>query len=272
MNGPARSVPRITSGGHLAFVAPQSKLRWLPTVVAFALALFSAERAVANVTESGDVSPPFAPAAVVDLTGQSVFIGNTSGGVGGIGTVNVTAGGILTVAVISTGTGGLGTGFVNVTGAGSTVHLTGGASNGLDIGSWGTGIVTVANGGLIACASVAACAFSAIGNGAGSTGTLAINGGSVTGLGQIAVGSGFIQPGFGTPGANTSATLSITNGGTLSSNGSSFVALNSGQTGRVTGNATIDGAGSKWTIGATSPAAARKRVCSWRRAPTPSPT
>ena len=128
---------------------------------------------------------------MVDLTGQHIFIGNTSGGVGGIGTVNVTAGGILTAAQIVPGTGGLGTGFVNVTGAGSTVHLTGGAAfNGLDIGSWGTGVVTVANGGLIACASVAACAFNTIGNAAGSTGTLAINGGSVTGLGQLAVGAG----------------------------------------------------------------------------------
>ena len=175
------------------------------------------------MSQSGDVRPPFAPGAVVDLTGQRIFIGNTSGGVGGIGTVNVTAGGILTAAQIAPGTGGLGTGFVNVTGAGSIVNLTGGAAfNGLDIGSWGTGVVTVSNGGAIACASVAACAFNAIGNGAGSTGTLAINGGSVTGWGNSRSARGTLLPGFGTPGANTSATLSITNGGTLSSNGISY--------------------------------------------------
>ena len=99
------------------------------------------------MTRSGDVSPAFTPGAVVDLSGQRIFIGNTSGGVGGIGTVNVTAGGILTAAQIVPGTGGLGTGFFNVTGAGSTVNLTGGATNGgLDIGSWGTGVVSVANG------------------------------------------------------------------------------------------------------------------------------
>ena len=94
---------------------------------------------------------------------------------------------------------------------------------------------------------MAACAFNQIGNGAGSTGTLAINGGSVTGLGQLTVGLGTVQ-GFGTPGASTSGTLSITNGGTLSTNGVSKVGNNIGQTGRVTGNVTIDGAGSKWTI------------------------
>ena len=76
------------------------------------------------------------------------------------------------------GTEGLGTGFLNVIGPGSTLRLTGGArSTSSTSASWGTGVVTVANGGLIACASVAACAFTAIGNGAGSTGTLAINGG-----------------------------------------------------------------------------------------------
>jgi T5SS/PEP-CTERM-associated repeat protein len=222
--------------------------RWLPAI-SLALALSPAGQAVANVTESGDVSPPFAPAAVVDLTGQRIFIGNTSGGVGGIGTVTVNAGGILTAAQLVSGTGGLGTGFVTVTGAGSTVNLTGGAAfNGLDIGSWGTGIVTVSNGGTIACASVAACAFNTIGNAAGSTGTLSINGGSVTGLGQLAVGLGNLGSGFGTPGANTTATLSISNGGALSSNGISYVAANNGQAGTVTGNVTINGAGSAWAI------------------------
>jgi T5SS/PEP-CTERM-associated repeat protein len=216
---------------------------------AFVLALAGVDRAAADVNSSGDVSPSFPPAPVVDLSGQRLFIGNTVNGVGTVGTVNVTGGGVLTAAQIDPGVGGLGIGFVNVTGAGSIIHLTGGApSNGLDIGSWGTGVVTVAGGGQIVCASVAACPFNDIGNGAGSTGTLAINGGAVSGLGSLAVGLGALAPGFGTPGAATTATLSITNGGTLSSMGGSSVANNIGQTGRVTGNVTIDGAGSKWTI------------------------
>jgi len=244
-----RRTPGVVAHSGLASMAPHREFRRLRAVIVLALAFSSVAPAVAGVSESGDVSPPFAPAAVVDLTGQQIFIGNTSGGVGGIGTVNVTVGGILTAAQIVPGTGGLGTGFVTVTGAGSTVNLTGGAAfNGLDIGSWGTGVVTVSNGGRIACASVASCLFSTIGNAAGSTGTLAINGGSVTGLGQLQVGRGALLPGFGTPGANTTATLSIINGGTLSSNGNSSVAANNGQTGRVTGNVTIDGVGSKWTI------------------------
>lgn len=201
------------------------------------------------VTWSGDVSPPFAPAPIVDLTGQRIFLGFTNGSTGTQGTLNVTGGGSLTAAQIVPGVGGLGVGFVTVDGTGSVINLTGGAAfNGLDIGSWGTGTVTVSNGGRIACASTLACQFNTIGNAAGSTGTLAINGGSVTGLGSLTVGAGTLLAGFGTPGANTSGTLTIMNGGTLTSSGFNSVANNSGQTGLVTGNVTIDGAGSSWTI------------------------
>ena len=228
----SRGARRRHRGGH---VVP---------ALAVACALAFAQGAAADVTRSGDVTPAFVQGPVVDLTGQKVFVGNT------IGTLNVTAGGILTAAQIVAGTGGLGSGFVNVTGAGSTIRLTGGAANnGLDIGSWGSGILTVANGGLITCASVAACPFNSIANAAGSTGTVNINGGSITGLGQVAVGLAVLQQGFGTAGANTSATMSITNGGLLSSSGVNSVANNIAQTGGVTGNVTIDGAGSRWTIG-----------------------
>jgi T5SS/PEP-CTERM-associated repeat protein len=228
---------------------PHHERSTLAVAAAFALGVACADRAAADVTLSGDVSPAFAPGPVVDLTGQTIAIGNTSGGVGTTGTVNITAGGILTAGQIQTGTGGLGTGFLNITGAGSVLHLAGPSSPnvGFIVGQWGTGIVTVANGGSMDCASGLAC-FGVIGNAAGSTGTLAINGGSVTGMGGITVGLGQTGPGFGTPGANTAATLSITHGGTLSSFGGNAVAANSAGTGVVTGNVTIDGAGSNWTI------------------------
>lgn len=223
----------------------------LAATVAVSLALVAWPATAAPVvTRSGDTSPQFTPGPTVDLTGQRIFLGFTNGAVGTQGTLSVTGGGSLTAAQIVPGVGGLlGTGFVTVDGAGSVIHLTGGgAFNGLDIGSWGTGVVTVSNGGSIACASPLACPFNDIGNAAGSTGTLAINGGSVSGLGQLAVGLGNLSAGFGTAGANTSATLSITNAGTLSSTGFNSIANNSVQTGLVTGNVTIDGAGSSWAI------------------------
>jgi len=210
----------------------------------------ASEHAGAAVTATGDVQPPFAAASAVNLSGQRILIGSTVAGVGQVGTVSVTGGGVLTAAQLVAGYGGQGIGFVTVTGTGSIVNLTGGAaSNGLDIGSWGTGTMTVSNGGSVACASAAACAFSAIGNGAGSTGSLVINGGSVTGLGSLGIAQGTLINGFGTPGANTTGTLSISNGGILTTSGFSSVASNSGLTGAVSGSVSIDGAGSRWTIG-----------------------
>jgi T5SS/PEP-CTERM-associated repeat protein len=218
--------------------------------VAASVALVTPALGAGSVTSSGDVSPPFAPAPVVDLTGQSVYLGSTTAGVGTQGTVTVSGGGSLTAAQIVPGTGGLGVGVVTVNGPGSIIHLTGGGTfNGLDVGSWGTGAVMVSNGGQIACSSPVACAFSDIGNGAGSNGTLTINGGTVGGLGPLTVGVGALQDGFGTAGASTTGTLSITNGGLLSTSGVNTVANNTGQTGLVTGNVTIDGAGSSWNIG-----------------------
>ncbi|MEO6745403.1 MAG: hypothetical protein ABIN08_13040, partial [Caldimonas sp.] len=143
------------------------------------------------------------------MAGQRVFIGFTTGGVGTFGTLTVNGGSSLTAAQITPGIGGLGTGIVTVTGAGSIINLTGGgAFNGLDIGSWGTGTMTVSSGGQVVCSSPLACPFSDIGDAAGSNGTLAINGGSVSGLGTLTVGRGALQTGFGTPGASTTGTLS----------------------------------------------------------------
>ncbi len=205
------------------------------------------------VASTGDVSPSFAQAASVDLSGQRVFLGFTNGSVGTQGILSVTGGGSLSAAQIVPGIGGLGIGIVSVSGPASVVNLTGGATNnGLDIGSWGNGTMTVSNGATVACSSPLACAFSSIGTGAGSTGLLTVNGSVLSGFGSFAVGSGNLSAGFGTPGAPTSATLNLLNDGTrsgsLATTGYSSVASNSGQAGLVTGNVTINGAGSNWTI------------------------
>src|SRR5687768_135829 len=163
-----------------------------PSISALAMGVslaLTAWPAAAIVVTSGDVSPVIVSAPTVDLTGQRIFLGFTTGGVGTFGSLTVNGGSFLTAAQLAPGIGGLGTGIVTVTGAGSIINLTGGGvSNGLDIGSWGTGTVTVSSGGQIVCSSPLACPFNGIANGAGSTGTLAINGGSVSGLGTLTVG------------------------------------------------------------------------------------
>ena len=225
----------------------------LAVSIAAGLAALAAPAAAQLVTSSGDVSPSFAAAANVDLSGQRIGLGFTSAAVGTQGVLSVTGGGVLTAAQLVPGIGGLGVGIVSVTGPTSVVNLTGGAVfNGLDIGSWGNGTMTVANGATVACLSPLACSFNNIGNAAGSTGLLDVNGGVLSGFGSFAVGSGNLSGSFGTPGAPTSATLNIsrdaTRGGSLATTGYSAVANNPGGTGLVTGNVTIDGAGSNWTI------------------------
>ena len=196
--------------------------------------------ASAQVSTSGNVSIPIAPAAVVDLTGQQLFIGQTGGTTGSL---TVTNGGILSAAQVVAGTGVSGSGVVNVNGPNSRINLTGGAAfNGLDIGSWGTGVATVSNGGSIVCSSPLACGFSSLGNGAGSSGSLTIDNGQVLGLGGLSVGNGFVQasPAFGTVGGATSGTLRVLNGGALgTTTGSIGVANSSNPVGPVTGTATI---------------------------------
>lgn len=248
------NVSMLYRGGRMKRIKKQGSSRFVVATLAwatvFALGAALPVRAQ-DVSWSGDVSPVFTPGSNVNLAGQRVFLGftNTVTNTGTLGSLSITGGGVLTAAQIVPGIGGLGVGTVSVSGAGSVINLTGGNSNnGLDIGSWGTGTVTVSNGGAIACASTLACQFNNIGNAAGSTGTLAINGGSVSGLGRLFVGSGTLLAGFGTPGADTSATLTITNSGTLTSTGSSSVAGNSGQTGLVSGTVTINGPGSTWGI------------------------
>jgi len=149
--------------------ATSFEMRRLPSVSAVAMGVslaLAAWPAGAVVVTSGDVSPVIVSAPSVDLTGQRIFLGFTTGGVGTLGTLTVNGGSTLTAAQITPGIGGLGTGIVNVTGAGSNINLTGGAaSNGLDIGSWGTGTVTVSSGGQIVCSSPLACPFNGIGNG-----------------------------------------------------------------------------------------------------------
>src|SRR5438046_2102940 len=95
MNRPGCGVPQVLSRRHSARLSKRDR-RWLASIAAAVLVLAVADRADADVTRSGDVNPAFTPGAVVDLTGQRIFIGNTSGSVGGIGTVTVNAGGILT--------------------------------------------------------------------------------------------------------------------------------------------------------------------------------
>ena len=122
-------------------------------------------------------------------------------------------------------------GTVTVTGAGSSWNN--GPGGGLNIGSFGTGTLTIANGGRV----INNTAFTAnIGNGAGSQGTV-----TVTGAGSTWSNSSGVNIGNGGRG-----TLTIADGGTVT-DGAGAIGGAPGSQGVVT----VTGAGSTWTNTAT---------------------
>lgn len=198
-------------------------------------------------------------APVLDFGVNNVAIGNSAPG-----SFSALVNSLLKAGGLQIGNGGTGNGSVSVTGSGATMQLGGTASNRLDVGSWGTGTLTVSGGGVVdAAVNAGGCSAgsfcnSFVGNAAGSTATLNISGAGseVRTLGYFGVGqtSVFTQAHdgftFGTPGGTTNAYVNITNGGSLRSQN---VTAGAGPTtgaslGTERGFATIvvDGPGSQW--------------------------
>jgi hypothetical protein len=107
--------------------------------------------------------------------------------------------------------------------------------------------VTVSSGGRIVCSSPLACPSNTIGNAAGSTGTLAINGGSVNGLGSLTVGLATCMSGFARRRQHVRSADDHERRNTLDT-GQSVVAANMAMTGLVTGNVTNQRRGIAWNI------------------------
>jgi T5SS/PEP-CTERM-associated repeat protein len=146
----------------------------------------------------------------------------------GSGKLSVTHGGTVNAygAVIGDSFGSTGT--VTVDGAGSACNIGGGLYVGGSGSAGGTGTLSITGGGAVSTPG------SSIGCGSGSTGTVTVDGaGSVYNnyYGNLYVGN-----------AGGSGTLSVTNGGALTSSGAN-IGYSSGSTGVVT----IHGAGSTWT-------------------------
>ena len=90
----------------------------------------------------------------VNLTGSTVFVGNTASG-----TLVASGGALLTADALSLGNGGTGVGGVTVSGAGTRFTLVGtsiSGNNRLEIGNGGTGSLSVVGGAVID--ATAACA------------------------------------------------------------------------------------------------------------------
>ncbi len=193
-------------------------------------------------------------------------------GSGGPGSLQVDGGSFLQVASLVFGINQTGTGTGILTGAGSRIELTGngfdqGSLNRFEVGGWGAGMFTVADGALLdgransaACLGVNHACNSFIGNAAGSTSTF-----TVTGAGSqarflrsfVVGGLAVFRPPidsftFGTPGGTTRGTVNVQAGGTLVTD---FVRLGNAPGGssptgseRSFADVSIDGVGSLWRV------------------------
>ncbi len=187
------------------------------------------------------------------------FSGNTFvTGLSAPGSFSAFAGAWLKVDGMTVGDGGTGSGTVNV--SGGRIDL-GGDTDRLVVGNWGVGLMTVSAGGLVdATVNAGACSgcYNFIGNAAGSTGTLTVTGAGseVRTLRTFIVAKADVDSGFGTPGATTTGSVNILDGGTLRTEGAYMSAgpEGPGATGaeHTVASVSIDGANSRWIVSRNS--------------------
>lgn len=224
------------------------------------LALLYALPGQAAITSSGEVSP--------DPTGGS-FTGFMSIGNAGAGAVTVNGGSQLAGQRLNAGLAATGSGLVTVAGAGSSFALSmdrlpGSNFLNTSIGSQGSGSLSVLNGGSFVngldnadCQANCRLYFS---NGAGSQGTLLVNGSGSTlstpGGVRVGYASLFTQPvsgfAYGTPGGASSGTATISGGGVATSSFLQVANVDEGSEAKgsesASGSVLIDGPGSAWNL------------------------
>ncbi len=225
-----------------------------------AIALLSGALALpsmAAIVTSGEVNPSPVGGTVV---------GRLSIGQAGSGTVTVNAGSALSGDVIGLGEQLSGNGALTVSGVGSRVALVPtGTTGNLDIGSQGTGSVSVLAGAsfVYGVAQNGACANNCrlfVSNAAGSNGSVLVSGAgsSFTTPGQITVGNASVftlaTDGFnyGTPGGASQGSFRVEAGGTVSSSrliiGNPGGGLGRNGSERSSGSVVVDGAGSFMSV------------------------
>ena len=246
---------------------PLRRFRLSCVAVAATLAMGAAAPARAQFYEVSGAVYTF-PTVVIDPTVQTLNLsgGTLSVGDSAPGSFTALAGALLSADTVRIGDGVNGNGAVTVTGAGTQANF-GGTQNRLEVGTWGSGSLTVSAGAHVdatvnasACTAAGAFCYAFIGNAAGSTANL-----TVTGAGsEVRTLRSFIVGGvavftpetsnftFGTPGGATHASVSVLNGGTLRTEGGSIGVAPGGSaplgTERSFASVVVDGAGSQWIV------------------------
>jgi outer membrane autotransporter protein len=219
--------PKQTTDGNINTVTPNATVISDPGAQARNLSVGSNGTGMLTIQSGGTLADSFGTIGnlpgglgTVTVTGAGSNWSNAgSVVVGGLGTGTLT---IQDGGTVNSGGGSVGlsagsTGAVTVTGAGSS--WTNGPSNGLNIGSFGTGTLTIANGGRVIDITPL---VTNIGNGAGSHGTV-----TVTGAGSLWSDiAGFNVGNSGT------GTLTIAEGGIVIAP-TVVIAANAGSTGTL---------------------------------------
>ena len=188
--------PRQTTDGNIDTVTPNSTLLADPGALARNLAVGQNGTGMLTIQTGGTLADSFGAVGnlpgglgTVIVTGASSNWSNAgSVVVGGLGTGTLT---IQNGGTVNSGGGSIGlaagsTGTVTVTGPGSS--WINGPSGGLNIGSFGTGTLIVANGGKVI--NIAALNVANIGEGAGSQGMVTVTGAGSTWSNQLGVNVG----------------------------------------------------------------------------------
>ena len=229
--------PRQTTDGNINTVTPRATVISDPGALARTLTvgqngtgMLTIQNGGTLADSSGIVGSLLGGLGTVTVTGVGSSWSNAAGvvvGGQGTGTLTIQEGGTLTGGGGSVGQFAGSNGTVTVTGPGSS--WINGLSGGLNIGSFGTGTLMIANGGRVL--NITAPAAN-IGLSAGSQGTV-----TVTGAGSSWINSSGVNVGnFGT------GTLNIQNGGAVTDLAGSVGNLPGSQ-----GMVTVSGAGSTWT-------------------------
>lgn len=207
----------------------------------------------ADTIKSGDVTPANIDTVPVIGNSDSIQVGNTA-----IGTLEVNnqalgnGNTLIQAGRLSIGEQVSGHGSVTVDGAGASILLPGTpitsggfGNNRLEVGQRGFGELFILNGGLVdATVNPSDCighpCNQVIANGGGAEGHVTVDGsGSQLLTTSLTVSGGFVDGSFGIPGADTLGTLSITNGGNLTTGFLGFAASE-----LADANVLVDGSGS----------------------------
>ena len=218
--------PRQTTDGNINTVTPNSTVIASPGALARNLSVGPNGTGMLTIQTGGTLADSFGTVGnlpgglgTVTVTGAGSSWSNAGSvvvGGQGTGTLTIQDGGTVSSGGGSVGLSAGSTGTVTVTGPGSS--WINGPSGGLNIGSFGTGTLTIANGGKV----INITAFTAnIGNGAGSQGTVTVTGAGSTWSNSSGVNIGNLGTG----------TLTIADGGIVT--GPIVIATNAGAIGTL---------------------------------------